>query len=144
MPTVPSTVTAGDTLAFPVTRLDLTSLGSPLNTSLDVRLDGVSIGTAPVSGGNAAVSVTIPADTDAGAHTLTLVASPSNTTVTLPAHRRGGRPVVDDHADGRAVEPGVRLVVTGPAHGDGHGRRARGGLGGVRRRGHGARHGGAA
>ena len=50
---MPSTVTAGDTLTFPVTKLDLTSLGSPLNTSLDVRLDGTSIGTAPVSGGNA-------------------------------------------------------------------------------------------
>ncbi len=84
VPTVPSTVTAGDTLAFPVTKLDLTSLGSPLNTSLDVRLDGTSIGTAAVSGGNANVSVTIPAATDAGAHTLTLVASPSGTTVTLP------------------------------------------------------------
>ena len=84
VPTVPSTVTAGDTLAFPVTKLDLTSLGSPLNTSLDVQLDGVSVGTVPVSAGSAEVSVTIPAGTSAGAHTLTLVASPSGTTVTLP------------------------------------------------------------
>ncbi|MEZ0449755.1 ExeM/NucH family extracellular endonuclease [Cellulomonas sp. ICMP 17802] len=84
VPTVPTSVTAGDALAFPVTKLDLTSLGSPLNTSLDVRLDGTSIGTAPVSGGSASVSVTIPSGTTAGAHTLTLVASPSGTTVTLP------------------------------------------------------------
>ncbi|WP_421741820.1 ExeM/NucH family extracellular endonuclease [Cellulomonas sp.] len=92
VPTVPSTVTAGDTLTFPVTKLDLTSLGSPLNTSLDVRLDGASIGTAPVSGGNATVSVTIPAGTAAGAHTLTLVASPSLTTVTLPLTVEAGIP----------------------------------------------------
>ncbi len=92
VPTVPSTVSAGDTLAFPVTKLDLTSLGSPQNTSLDVQLDGTSIGTAPVSGGNADVSVTIPSGTSAGAHTLTLVASPSGTTVTLPLTVEAGVP----------------------------------------------------
>lgn len=84
VPSVPSTVTAGDTLAFPVTKLDLTSLGSPQNTSLDVRLDGTSIGSATVTGGNANVSVTVPSGTSAGEHTLTLVATPSGTTVTLP------------------------------------------------------------
>ncbi|GIG23115.1 multifunctional nuclease/2',3'-cyclic-nucleotide 2'-phosphodiesterase/5'-nucleotidase/3'-nucleotidase [Cellulomonas chitinilytica] len=84
VPVLPASVTAGDTLAFPVTKLDLTSLGSPQNTSLDVRLDGTSIGSAPVTGGNASVSVTVPSGTGGGAHTLTLVAAPSGTTVTLP------------------------------------------------------------
>ncbi|MBO3103053.1 ExeM/NucH family extracellular endonuclease [Cellulomonas fengjieae] len=92
VPELPETVGAGETLAFPVTKLDLTSLGSPQNTSLDVLLDGVSLGTAPVSGGNADVSVTIPAGTSAGAHTLTLVASPSGTTVTLPLTVEAGTP----------------------------------------------------
>ena len=92
VPAVPTTVTAGDVLAFPVTKLDLTSLGAPQNTSLDVRLDGTSIGTAPVSGGNATVSVTVPAATTAGAHTLTLVAAPSGTTVTLPLTVKAGIP----------------------------------------------------
>ncbi|KQY20513.1 multifunctional nuclease/2',3'-cyclic-nucleotide 2'-phosphodiesterase/5'-nucleotidase/3'-nucleotidase [Cellulomonas sp. Root485] len=92
VPTVPTTFTAGDTLAFPVTKLDLTSLGSPQNTSLDVRLDGASIGTATVTNGAADVSVTIPEDTSAGAHTLTLVASPSLTTVTLPLTVEAGTP----------------------------------------------------
>lgn len=92
VPTVPSTVTAGDVLAFPVTKLDLTSLGAPLNTSLDVRLDGTSIGTATVSAGNANVSVTVPASTPAGPHTLTLVAAPSGTTVTLPLTVEAGIP----------------------------------------------------
>ena len=84
VPTVPTTAEAGETLTFPVAGLDLTSLGSPLNTSLDVRLDGVSIGTATVTGGATSVSATIPAGTTAGAHVLTLVATPSLTTVTLP------------------------------------------------------------
>ncbi|AEE45785.1 ExeM/NucH family extracellular endonuclease [Cellulomonas fimi] len=81
---VPTTVEAGAGLAFAVTGLDLTSLGSPLNTSLDVRLDDVSIGTATVTGGAADVAVTVPAGTAPGEHVLTLVASPSGTTVTLP------------------------------------------------------------
>ena len=80
----PDSVVAGGTLGFEVSRLDLTSLGSPQNTSLDVRLDGVSIGTAAVTGGAATVSVVVPAATPAGEHELTLVASPSGTTVHLP------------------------------------------------------------
>ncbi|WP_326522649.1 ExeM/NucH family extracellular endonuclease [Cellulomonas edaphi] len=84
VPALPDSVTAGTDLTFPVTKLDLTSLGSPVNTALDVRLDGTSIGTATVAGGAATVSVTIPAATPAGDHVLTLVATPSGTTVRLP------------------------------------------------------------
>lgn len=88
---VPTTVEAGGQLAFDVTGLDLTSLGSPLNTSLDVRVDGQSIGTAAVTNGAATVAVTVPEGTPAGAHVLTLVASPSGTTVTLPLTVEEGR-----------------------------------------------------
>lgn len=63
--------------------LDLRSLGSPRNTSLDVLLEGESIGTATVTNGIAAVDVTVPADTTSGAKTLELVATPSGTTITL-------------------------------------------------------------
>ena len=91
VPTVPTTVTAGDTLAFPVAKLDLTSLGSPLNTRLDVRLDGTSIGTATVTGGTPRLRHD-PGRHDAGAHMLTLVASPSLTTVTLPITVEAGIP----------------------------------------------------
>ena len=118
VPTVPSTVTAGDALAFPVTKLDLTSLGAPLNTSLDVRLDGTSIGTATVTGGTANVSVTVPAATTAGAHTLTLVADPERHDGDVAAHGRGGRAVLDDDAHRVTGEPGVRLVDPGAAHRD--------------------------
>ncbi|WP_428830365.1 ExeM/NucH family extracellular endonuclease [Cellulomonas endometrii] len=84
VPALPEEVAAGEELAFPVTGLDLTSLGAPQNTSLDVQLDGTSIGSAAVTAGAAQVAVTVPAGTTAGAHTLTLVAAPSGTTVTLP------------------------------------------------------------
>lgn len=84
VPALPDEVTAGTELAFPVTGLNLTSLGAPENTTLDVRLDGTSIGTAAVTAGAAQVAVTVPAGTTAGAHVLTLVAAPSGTTVTLP------------------------------------------------------------
>jgi 5'-nucleotidase len=84
VPALPEEVVAGTELAFPVTGLNLTSLGAPQNTALDVQLDGASIGSAAVSAGAAQVAVTLPAGTTAGAHTLTLVAAPSGTTVTLP------------------------------------------------------------
>lgn len=80
----PTTVEAGQALSIPVAGLDLTSLGSPQNTSLEVFLDGESLGTVPVSAGAAVVDVVIPDGTAAGEHVLELVASPSGTTVTLP------------------------------------------------------------
>jgi 5'-nucleotidase len=84
VPALPEEVSAGEELTFPVTGLNLTSLGAPQNTTLDVQLDGTSIGSAAVTAGAAQVAVTIPAGTTGGAHTLTLVAAPSGTTVTLP------------------------------------------------------------
>ncbi|WP_245528084.1 ExeM/NucH family extracellular endonuclease [Cellulomonas gilvus] len=81
---LPTTVVAGEALDLAVAKLDLTSLGSPLNTSVDVRLDGESIGTATVTDGAATITSTVPAGTTAGEHVLTLVAAPSGTTVTIP------------------------------------------------------------
>jgi 5'-nucleotidase len=84
VPALPEEVVAGEELSFDVTGLDLTSLGAPQNTALDVLLDGTSIGSATVTAGAATVAVTVPATTAEGARTLTLVAAPSGTTVTLP------------------------------------------------------------
>ena len=81
---LPSTVSAGDSVSFGVSHLDLTSLGSPQNTSLDIRLDGESIGEVAVSDGAATVAFQVPVGTAAGAHELTLVAEPSGTTVHIP------------------------------------------------------------
>ncbi|QCB95326.1 ExeM/NucH family extracellular endonuclease [Cellulomonas shaoxiangyii] len=90
-------VEAGAELTFPVTGLNLTSLGAPDNTSLDVRLDDVALGTATLTRGEGpdaagTVTVTVPAGTTPGTRTLTLVAQPSGTTVTLPLVVEAGVP----------------------------------------------------
>lgn len=83
VPALPETE-AGATLTFDVAGLNLTSLGAPENTTLDVQLDGTSIGSAALTAGAGSVSVTVPAGTTAGAHTVSLVAAPSGTTATVP------------------------------------------------------------
>ena len=84
VPALAGPLIAGGTVALPVTGLDLTSLGSPRNTSVQVLLDGTEIATVPVTSGAAQVSAQVPATTTAGGHTLRLVVAPSGTTVTLP------------------------------------------------------------
>ena len=80
---LPSAVNAGDPVSFTVSGLDLTSLGSPANTSLAVQLDGQDLAPVAVTDGAAQVSFTLPAGIS-GPHALTLVATPSGTTVTVP------------------------------------------------------------
>lgn len=94
---LPAELQAGDEVSFEVSRLDLTSLGSPANTELAVRLVPVSsavqalaatlavepVHVATVEGGAASVSFTVPADLE-GAYTLELAADPSGTTIALP------------------------------------------------------------
>ena len=75
---------AGNTTSFEISELDLTSLGSPQNTSLSVLFDGVTVGTASVTAGAATVQVPVPAGASNGAHQVTLVATPSDTTVRIP------------------------------------------------------------
>ena len=115
--TAPMTATqvqAGETVTAALSRLDLTSLGSPANTTLTTYLapagstaQGAQLAetavTAPgdtegcaaigvpipadgvlTSNGCAKLDVTIPADTAAGDYVLTSVAAPSGTTVSLP------------------------------------------------------------
>lgn len=82
--TPPASVAPGGSLTFTVSGLDLTSLGAPQNTTATVAIDGVSRGTAAVSGGAANVSVTVPAGTTPGAHLATVTAAPSGTTVQVP------------------------------------------------------------
>ena len=79
---LPSGVTAGSPVSFGVSKLDLTSLGSPANSSVAASIDGQSVGTFPVTAGAATIGFTVP-DKLVGAKTLTLVASPSKTTVTI-------------------------------------------------------------
>lgn len=77
-------VAAGAKVSFDVAKLDLTSTGSPVNTSLAVELNGSPVGTVPVSAGAATVSFTVPAGTADGAATVRLTALESGTTLTVP------------------------------------------------------------
>lgn len=87
---IPTTVTPGGTLQFGVSKLDLTSLGSPLNTSLTVSIGNVVIGTTTVTAGAAAINMTVPLvdlalpGLPTGAQQLVLTASPSGTKVSIP------------------------------------------------------------
>jgi len=81
---MPSFVKGGDHVAFTLGKLDLTSQGSPANTSVEVfgqtaggRTD---LGSFPVTAGNAAVDLTVPASVPANTP-LTVVAMPSGTTI---------------------------------------------------------------
>lgn len=77
-------VAAGGTVSFDVAKLDLTSTGSPVNTSLAIELNGSPVGTAPVAAGAATVSFTVPAGTADGAATIRVTALESGTTLTVP------------------------------------------------------------
>ena len=64
--TTAAEVKAGDAITLAVSKLDLTSLGSPANTSLraeftDAAGTVTALGTVPVSAGAATVNVTVPA-----------------------------------------------------------------------------------
>lgn len=93
---LPTSVQAGDTVSFGVSKLDLTSLGSPANTSVTAYLrtptESYKVGAFPVTGGAATVAFTAPAHVQ-GTATVTLIAAPSNTTVGLPLTELVGKPV---------------------------------------------------
>jgi 2',3'-cyclic-nucleotide 2'-phosphodiesterase (5'-nucleotidase family) len=81
---LPTSAVVGSNLQFGLASLDLTSLGSPANTSIAVSIGGVSLGTVPVANGAATVNLPVPQGVPCGAQTLTAVASPSTTTVHFP------------------------------------------------------------
>ncbi|NLT31292.1 MAG: hypothetical protein GXX86_12710, partial [Propionibacterium sp.] len=79
-----ATLAAGDTIDLTVGNINLTSQGSPENTSITVSIGDTELGDFPVTAGTADISVTIPADTPAGPATLTITAPASGTTATIP------------------------------------------------------------
>ena len=85
----PTTLAAGAAVSFDVAGLDLTSLGSPANTSLSGTLtpssgDPVAVGPFTVLAGATTVKFDLPENIAAGSATLVLTAAPSKTTVTIP------------------------------------------------------------
>ena len=77
----------GDTVTFSLPKLDLTSLGSPKNTTVKVTLlnggNETDLGDFPVTGGAASPSVTLP-DGVSGTARLRVDAAPSGTSALLP------------------------------------------------------------
>ena len=89
----PTTLAAGQATTFTVgapqgtaqtDTLDIRSTGAPANTQLVATLNGVQVGSAPVTNGQASITVTVPAGTPSGSAVLVLTASPSGTTVSIP------------------------------------------------------------
>jgi len=84
----PAVVDAKGTVSFQLNKLDLTSLGSPKNTSVTVQFTDSKgkttvVDTVGVSNGSAKVTFQLPADARTGG-TITVSAAPSGTTVSLP------------------------------------------------------------
>lgn len=84
---IPASVRAGDPVAFSLSKLDLTSLGSPANQSVTAYVrtpeKSYKVGTYDVSNGAASISFTVP-DRVEGEATVSVVAAPSTTVVGLP------------------------------------------------------------
>lgn len=83
-----SEVKPGEPVNLTVSKLDLTSLGSPVNTALtavftDAAGTATDLGSVPVASGTAEVSLAVPADAVAGSGTLVLTAVESGTKVTV-------------------------------------------------------------
>lgn len=78
-------VAPGQSVSLNVSKLDLTSLGSPANTELTLTWEGSSavLATVPVTAGAASVTFTVPADAS-GSGTLLMTAAPSGTVVRVP------------------------------------------------------------
>lgn len=95
--TTASEVKPGEPVNLTVSKLDLTSLGSPVNTALtavftDAAGTATELGSVPVASGTAEVSLAVPADAAAGTGTLVLTAVESGTKVTVAVQVAAGTP----------------------------------------------------
>ncbi|GAC1372077.1 MAG: hypothetical protein NVSMB43_08470 [Pseudarthrobacter sp.] len=84
--TTAAEVKSGDAITLAVSKLDLTSLGSPVNTSLRAEFTDAAgtvtvLGSVPVTSGAATVDLKVPAGAAAGTGTLVLTAVESGTVV---------------------------------------------------------------
>ena len=114
----------GETVAFDVSKLDLTSLGAPANTTLDAEL--IPADERLTDPGRIVrrhrrqrrmSTFAVPASVAAGDWKMVLTAEPSGTTVIFPLAVTAD---VGGHADASADFAGVRLA--GPGHADRDGR----------------------
>ena len=80
VPLPPAQANPGTRLQFAVSNIDLTSLGSPANTHLDVLVGGLVVGTVAVTNGTANVDIVVP-ELPTAARSVSLVARPSGTVI---------------------------------------------------------------
>ncbi|CAM3304615.1 bifunctional metallophosphatase/5'-nucleotidase [Dermacoccus barathri] len=99
----PTKLTAGKEASFTVSGFDMTSKGAPANKSVEVFVDGTSVGTFPITTsssttppypanhGTASVKFTVPADASGDA-LVTFKAAPTGTSGGFPVTIEGGAP----------------------------------------------------
>jgi 5'-nucleotidase len=88
---LPATVTQGETLDFVLSQSQVHSLGAPVDRSVEVFLDGVSLGSFPVTDGTADIAVTVPADA-VGEGRLSFLVSPGGAWAAIPLTIEAGSP----------------------------------------------------
>jgi 5'-nucleotidase len=96
--TTAAEVKSGEAITLALAKLDLSSLGSPANTSLraeftDAKGTVTALGTVPVTAGAATVDVKVPSGSAAGPGTLVLTAVESGTVVKTDVLVAAGVPV---------------------------------------------------
>ncbi|GMA33396.1 ExeM/NucH family extracellular endonuclease [Litorihabitans aurantiacus] len=77
-------VAAGGQLSVALGQLDLTSLGSPRNTTATATLGDVELGEFAVTEGATTIAAQVPATVAAGDYDLVVTVAPSGTEVTVP------------------------------------------------------------
>ncbi len=111
---LPASVVAGEAVTFQVSRFDLTSLGSPANTTLEPAIGEIAYAPVPVTNGVADVSLTTPSDV-AGRTVISLTAPDSGTVVRVPINVRPALPGtgggVETPAPESALTPATQNAV---------------------------------
>lgn len=112
---LPASLAAGQSTTFGLSQLDLTSLGSPANTSVTASLVSggtrTALSTSAVASGAATVAFTVPGTARAG-DVVEVVAAPSRTTVTIPVT---SGPVTTPPTEQPGTQPGQPTQPTTPA-----------------------------
>ncbi|ACZ32093.1 5'-Nucleotidase domain protein [Xylanimonas cellulosilytica DSM 15894] len=122
---LPPTVQAGDATSVALSGLDLTSLGSPANTTAsatlvpadDTTADGIDLGDVTIADGATSVGFTVPAGTAAGDYAVRVVAAPSGTTVLLPLTVEAAEdPAYPDWSPATVYTGGERVTFRGAVY----------------------------
>ena len=125
---LPDAVRAGNEVSLGLSGINLTSLGSPLNTTAtaelvptgETRAAPIPLGTVDVDEGAAAIATAIPADTAAGQYTLAVTWEPSGTVSRLPLEVTASSPAPTPSESGTPGEsPTSTPSPTGTASGSG-------------------------